>query len=260
MSPQDKRSVFYAKDEIMTVVNISSSRLESGKCASKDTAEEVFNIYELAEMILERLDLASLLQCQRICQTTREVFVESQRVRRGHFVLTKGFTPVGPFKGLLDFDLTPAIAGADKGCRYVDLGGTCTRTAPGTEVAHRFYRVIPAQPSHRDRMYAGLNEDRNRSSRCQTINTTSLGGGASAHDITPELWKEIQWMDAGRAVQLRVISSCSKGHAVEEWKMFDAAVTLGETFEWMSRGRGMAIDKTCPGGENHRGVHWTYYE
>lgn len=184
-------------------------------------------------MILVKLDVATLFKAQRICKTTRAVFIESKRVRSGHYVLGTNRSHVEPFKSLLDFDASLVASITEHGLRFVDGDRMWVTTKdPSQSTLVLIYDTQQQSAFQGNRFRA-----RNRLPRSVTIRpyqtASTLSQEDAATEIGAELWRGIRWLEQGGSVLLRLITADAEGHRVQECKSFHAGVTLGETFDWM---------------------------
>lgn len=172
--------------------------------------------------------------------------MRSHRIASDCFVYSKlpSGRSVRPFRGQVDFDSMAEVP-----CRYFyrckswfgnDTGGWtlhidyCVQLAPtkprGHTIRSSSKRIITTKPR-------------------QTSNMAAEDDG-NEEQYGTELWRRARWMQEGKAVLCIVHSHCPDGHDLHEEKMFPANATLGETFDWMSRGRGIPDGKPCPGGKH----------
>ena len=202
--------------------------------------DRVFNIYELAELILENLNLTGLVKAQQICKTAQKVILDSQRIRQTLLAYEDELRHLlQPFTEYLDFDAT--LNGSRDDGPYLYARHCCPNMIGSgiQKTLHLPYRVGFGQKPERHCDNRALYDmppiphDRTvfipRQAECSTAPVSK------SKDTLPELWRFVAWSQSVNEVQVTVLAKCSKGHEIEHERKFPGSVTLGEVYDWMRK-------------------------
>ena len=239
-----------------------SARGQTFPSAPKSAATQVFNTYELTEMILQSLPLGDLVKAQQIYRTARDVCRDSKRVRSGHSAYEIMYDPYcrKPLKETIDFDLVHAsrIYG-EPVHRHLVGTAPCSGLLMEGEISASGLMMVMFEMSpepkctwhSRDR--SSLYEPGQRPTVYdRTVVAPELQGNwqtrlqeRRSEDVEDqELWRDVVWTQDNYEVEVVLLRKCTEGHKLEDVKTFKRGVTLGRIFDWMWRL--VRTERSCP--------------